>query len=165
MRYNENIMDQDQISILELHQRHIEGTDEKAVVEDITIVLCNLTFAVSRGCSFKTFKVYLTSRCLKHLYDKRNAEEFDCILKNLSEIVRYPDHIYENRSSKRGDLCFYKTIDEKNYLCTLEKDVKSEANTEIDCANYIATCFRLRDEDYIKKYKLLWSWKGGIPSS
>jgi len=27
----------------------------------------------------------------------------------------------------------------------------------------IATAFRLRDSDYIKKYTLLWSWEDGTP--
>jgi hypothetical protein len=154
----------DQISIVELHKKHIKGTPKKTIVADITIVLCNLTYAVSRGCSFKTAKVYVTSKCLKHLYDKRPAEEYDFVLNNLTKIIKFPDHIYENPTGKRGDISFYKTINGCDYLCAIEKDIEPSDTPDVEVANFIVTCFR-SDEDYVKNYKLLWSWKGDNPSS
>lgn len=153
------------MDILELHKKHIHGTEEKALVVEITILLCNLTNAVIKGCSFETAKVYITSKCLKHLYDKKPAEEYHCLIKYLPQIVKHPDLIYQNSAGKRGSLCFYKKIGKNAYLCTLEKGVNLEESIEMDIANFIATCFRLRDENYLKKYKLLWSWKGDNPSS
>ena len=140
----------DNISIIQLHKKHIRNTKEKSIVAEITIMLCNLTFAVAEGCSFKASKVYITSKCLKHLYDKKPAEEYDFILKNLIKIIKYPDRVYQNPSTKRGDISLLKTIHGETYFCTLEKDVKPTDIPEIDYVNYIATCFRLRDEEYIK---------------
>jgi len=58
---------------------------------------------------------------LKHLYDKKPAEEYDFILYNLEQIVRYPYHLYPNKDSKRGDIAFVKLIHEKKYFCAIEK--------------------------------------------
>lgn len=63
----------------ELFKKHIEGTPEESIVADRKILLCNLTNAVIEGIDIdESLKsVYMTSRCVKHLYDKKPAEEFD----------------------------------------------------------------------------------------
>jgi hypothetical protein len=108
-----------------------------------------------------TFSIYLTegytisSVSLKHLYDKRPAREFDLILIYLRLLVKRPDLILKNKPAKRGSLCYVKEINNELYFCSLELD---------DELCSVVTCFRI-EEDYLNGYILLWSRKGGEPSS
>lgn len=138
-----------------LYKKHIKGTTEKAIVVDIDVFLCHLTTAVLKIIEQEK-RVYLNSKALKHLYDKKPAEEFEFILNNLQIIVEYPEHIYKNKNPKRGHYIFSKSIQGKNYLCSLES--KSDGL-------WVVTAFRVRDKKYLNDYNLLWSWKGGTPSS
>ena len=138
-----------------LFEKHIKGTAEKAIVENVTVFLCRLTFVVSKDNQINP-NVYLNSRVLKHVYDKKPAEEFNCLVQYLHIIIRYPDNIYKNKNPKRGDYVFTKVINGNNYFCSLE--------TFEDGAN-VVTMFRLRKGNYLKSYDLLWSWRGDIPSS
>ena len=147
--------------VFNLYDRHIKGTDNGAVVQDIQALLCNLTNAVVRGIDCKCVKVYIGTRALKHVYDKRPAEEFDFLLEHVWKITRYPDKIYRNKGGKRGDFIFVKRIKNASYICSLQEIAKEgmEARCEI------ATFFRSRKENYLFSYDLLWEWKGGEPSS
>ncbi|OIO48939.1 hypothetical protein COX74_01055 [bacterium (Candidatus Gribaldobacteria) CG_4_10_14_0_2_um_filter_41_16] len=161
-------------------EKNIKGTPYKAIVIDRKVYLCRLTNAVCDGIEItnNAGKVYVTSRALKHLFDKKPAEEFFFLIDNLYKIVKYPDKIYQNKTSKRGEYCLVKRVGDSDYLCSIEI-VKSAAAvlglTEFgisECGEsneieeiQIATAFRLRDSDYIKKYTLLWSWEDGTPPS
>lgn len=142
-------------------KNYIDGTTEKAIVVDRKIFLRHLTQAVLNGIKTEgnLSGVYVTSRSLKHLFDKKPAEEFMFILDNLHKIVKYPDKIYKNKDAKRGFFCFVKRIGDFEYLCSLEIVILSDGKKEIQTA----TAFRLRDEKYIKKYTLLWDWGNGDP--
>ena len=105
-------------------------------------------------------KVYATSRFLKHLYDKKPAEEFDFLLDHLHQIMKYPTRIYRNKPGKRGDWCLAKSLGNEDYLCSLELNTDPE-RPEI----YVATAFRVRDAKYLDGYELLWSWRSDRPSS
>ena len=140
-----------------MHQQYIVGTPPKAVVKDTKILLCCLTNAVVQGSGYKNSPVYVTSRMLKHLYDKRPAEEYDILINILHKVVKFPDIIFENQQDKRGDIIFLKNYKAEKYLCVLEKGVEED--------NCIATAFRVRDENYTKKYKELWRWRDDVPSS
>ncbi len=150
---NENMQKE---TLSEFFAKYIKDTQEKASVLDRKLFLCRLTMAVTKGIDIKesTRSVYITSRCLKHLFDKKPAEEFLFIVKHLYEIVRYPDKIYLDSEEKRGEFCFIKTIGNSKYFCSIENN-KEEIQ--------IATAFRLRDDKYIKKYTLLWDWGNGAP--
>lgn len=139
-----------------LFEKHIRGTAAKAVVEDVNVFLCHLTFAVAKENQFSP-NVYLNTRVLKHIYDKKPAEEFDCIVFYLDKIVRFPDHIYKNKNPKRGDYIFIKKIGSDIYLCSLQEILEDGFN--------VVTAFRLRKENYLKSYDFLWSWRGGDSSS
>lgn len=141
--------------LVELHERHIKGTEKGAIVPHRTILLCNLTRATQKALSVKTYKVYINTRVLKHLYDTRPAEEYERVIRKMAAIVKYPEKVYQNRDSKRGDLVFTKTIGKEEYLCSLE------ISEEIQ----VATSFRIRKKTYLDNYKLLWSWRDGKPSS
>lgn len=146
------------ISLSQLHKRHIRGTQPKAIVADRTILLCNLTNAVVKATGDICPKVYINTRILKHLYDKRPAEEYECVLQYMINIVKFPLHIYANKDAKTGDFCFVKTIQNVDYIATIEHQ------PEVEMCN-VVTCFRLRKRSYLNGYNLLWSWKGGTPSS
>lgn len=146
------------LSLSQLHRRHIKETVSKAIVVDKTILLCTLPNAVQTGAGSISAKIYINTRILKHLFDKKPAEEYDCILKYMATIVQFPERIYKNKSAKRGDLCFVKTVRGIEYIATIE-------HRPDDDMCYIVTCFRLRKVSYLDGYNLLWSWKGGTPSS
>ena len=151
----------------EFFQKYIENTPYKAVVVDKKMLLCRLTAAVSRGIDigYQKRRVYITTRCLKHLYDKKPAEEFLFLIKNLYEVVRRPEKIYQNRKGKRGEIGFVKRIGNFEYFCSIETmaiDI-SVGFTGLSEELQIATAFRLRDDAYIKKYTLLWDRGNGNP--
>lgn len=149
----------------DLHKKYIEGTIEKAIVVDTYILLCHLSKASQAGADIQTQKVYITTRAVKHLYDKKPAEEYFFLIENLYKLVKVPDRIYENKNSKRGSFCLVKHIKGNYYLCSIETTRRvTEMGEEIE-ENYVATAFRVREENYLKNYKLLWSWKDGNPSS
>lgn len=146
--------------ILELFEKHIKNTKEKEIVVLESVYICRLTYSVLSILGFNDSKVHINTKVLKHLYDKKPAEEFDFIVNNLHTIVKYPDCVYKNKTSKRGDFCLVKKIKDFNYLCSVEFSKDDE-----EMKVCIVTVFRVRDEAYLKKYELLWSWKGGNPSS
>lgn len=153
-------------------KKYIENTAEKTEVADHKICLCGLTKAVMEGINIDhpiKKNVYITTKCLKHLFDKKPAEEFFFIVNHLHKVVKYPDKIYKNKNGKRGEFCLMKEIENEKYLCSIEivsivfiskeKEVEEREIKEIQ----IATAFRLRDEKYIKNYTLLWDWGNGNP--
>lgn len=143
--------------LLNLHKKYIKGTGSKIAVENKTILLCHLTKAVINGISLNSGEVYITTRALKHLYDKKPAEEYDFIIRHLHAITKYPTLIYENKDSKRGGFCLVeKNLKNEDYLCSIEV---------VDSKIYVATAFRIRDKKYIESYKLLWSWEDDVPPS
>lgn len=164
-------------TLKEFFQKYIENTAEKAVVADKKFFLCLLTIAVSQGADINCARhVYITTRALKHLYDKKPAEEFLFIIKHLRKMVRYPNKIYRNKKEKRGEFCFVKKMGNSEYLCSIEI-IKipsaifgeaifgvSEYGAEKERDEIqVATAFRLRDKKYIKNYTLLWDWGNGNP--
>ena len=162
----------------EFFKKYIEGTPEKAIVADRKIFLCCFTNAVIKGVDidYSIKNVYVTSRCIKHLFDKKPAEEFLFIIDHLHEVVKYPDKIYKNKIEKRGKFCFIKKIGNEEYICSIEV-IKippavlreavfgvSEYGAEKEREEIqIATAFRLRDDKYLKNYTLLWDWGNGNP--
>lgn len=121
---------------------YIRKTAYKATVLDYKKFIC---FIDEKRC----ISVYITTRALKHLYDKKPAEEFDFIIDNTYLIIKYTEKIYKNKSGKHGDICLIKTIGNSDYLCSLEKISLFEFQ--------IVTVFRIRDADYLKNYILLWN--------
>ncbi len=155
----------DNMTLAQLYEKHVKNTPAETVVADVTILFCHLTFAVRRNCNFQSSKVHINTRTLKRLYDKRPAEEFLFILCYLIKIVRNPDHVYFNQDAKKGDILFTKTIKGNDYACSIQKNIEHTLELNVEKVNSVVTCFRLRKEGYLKNYKLLWSWKGDIPSS
>ncbi len=145
--------------LAELYKEYVYRTPPKAIVINETVFLCHLTWAVAKALGVDTIRVYVSTRMLKHLYDSRPAEEFIFVIENLHTIVKYPDQIYENKNSKRGDFCFVKELKGSRYIVSIEIPKGEEDKI------FVATAFRLRKESYLNNYKLLWSWRDGLPSS
>lgn len=133
----------------DLVDKYIRDTVSKSIVHDETVFLCQMTKVVMRQLKLEDGSVYINTRALKHLYDKKPAEEFDFLICNLHTIAKYPDCIYKNKDSKRGEICFTKKLKDSNYICSLE----------ISEQVFIVTAFRIRDEKYMKNYESLWSWE------
>ena len=112
------------------------------------------------GLGITAMKVYVNTKVVKHIYDKRPAEEFYMIMKHAYFIVRKPDEIYQNNDPKRGHYAFTKRISGDLYFCSIEA-VEGEGLQ-------IVTIFRLpkdrqKAENYLKNYKSLWRWRDGNP--
>lgn len=121
----------------------------KGPVKDFTLLMCDIAGDSEIG------SVSITTRSLKHLFDKKPAEEFHFLLDYIHLIMIYPDKIYKNKDGKRGSLCFEKRVKGCEYICAIERISPTEFQ--------IATAFRLRDPDYIKNYTLLWNRGSGKP--
>lgn len=111
-----------------LFEKHIKNTAKDAVVENITIFLCYLTFAVSKGNNFQP-NIYLNTRVLKHIYDKKPAEEFDCIILYLRNIIRKPDRIYKNKNPNQNNWDFYLEAASYKMVCLRLKSRMLRGNT------------------------------------
>lgn len=129
--------------------RYIARRPYKGPVKNFLLFLAHVGKDPASG------SVHITTRSLKHLFDKKPAEEFHFILDHLHLLLTYPDRIYQNKSGKRGNLCLVKRIKGHEYFCSMEKVSANEFQ--------IATSFRLRDSDYIKDYTLLWNRGSGKP--
>jgi len=141
-----------------IYKKYIKGTDKKAIVQLVQVFVCHLTSSVSKGIKCGCNKVYISTRVIKHVYDKRSAEEFDFLIDNIHLVIKYPDKVYKNKNGKRGSFCFVKKIKNFKYFCSIETTKKDEQGPICE----IVTFFRV-DEDYLKNYKLLWEWKGDNP--
>ncbi len=148
--------------IPELYEKYVRGTEKQAVVQNVVVLLCSMTAAVYVGTGMKCKRIYVSTRVLKHVYDKRPAEEFDFLLGNAHQILKYPDRVYKNRDAKKGDFCFVKKINNSLYLASIEV-MKSNAGENSHCE--VITFFRVQKESYLNGYELLWEWKVGEPSS
>jgi hypothetical protein len=123
------------------------------IVINKTAFLCHINRKISRCINLPEAKVYISSRVLKHLYDKRPAQEYDCLLENIFGITRYPDLLYINKRDKSGDYIFVKAIQGYSYMCSA-KFIRIN-----DCSKLnIITAFSVKPE-YMKDFKLIWSWK------
>lgn len=140
--------------------KYIKGTPKLAIVRDITITFCTVTNEVRRVCSFETVSVHITTKVIKKNYDKRTAQENDFILKHGWKIVHMPDYIYLNKNAKRGDYLFAKKLNNDTYVASIEIQSNEEGYFV-----YVVSMFRVAKERYLDSYSLIWSWKGGDPSS
>ncbi|MDP3962341.1 MAG: hypothetical protein Q8Q03_00530 [bacterium] len=103
--------------------------------------------------SMKTKKIFITSRSLKHIYDrhifeKRTPADFYILLSSLKDMANNPDKIYEDKISKRGSYIFVNKINKKLYGCIIE-NVNAEESE-------VVSAF-VSGEKYLKKFALLWS--------
>jgi len=138
----------------ELHKRYIKNTEKGALVKEVRALLCHLGKWVRNILRVTEYKIYIKTRVLKHLYDRRNAQEYDFILENLMTIVKSPDKLYLNKSEKRGEFVFYKNINNRGILCSIQKN-------ETDDSFDIVTAFTGKDlTSYLKNFEILYPPEG-----
>ncbi len=141
--------------IPDLVDEYIRRTHKGSIVKFVQVHLCTISNIVMLGVGFVSNKVYINTRTLKHIYDKRPAEEFDFLVHNVHLVLLYPSQVYKNKGGARGEYCFVKTIGKNRYLCSVQVVCKENV-----WSNQVVTFFRTGDS-YLKNYKLLWEWKGG----
>ncbi len=144
-----------------LFEGHVKGSIKEAMVPLVTVFVCHITAATHRKLQIShpdaETKVYLSTRVLKHLYDKRTAEEFDTAVDFLHKILKYPERIYINKDPKRGHFAFVKNIHGRLFFCSVE--------IQEDNSLHVVTIFRVKKEQYLLEFELLWRWKDDTPSS
>lgn len=143
------------LSLVKIHRKYIKSTEKQGIVALLTLSLCSITEAVNKCLNYASKNVYVTTRTLKHLYDKRPAEEYDFFLYNAIAIIRFPERIYKNKQGKRGDYCFVSKVKNRLFFTSFEF---------VNEGIYVVTSFTI-EEDYLKGYELVWSWRIGEPSS
>jgi len=153
------------LASIKLHIDYVRNTPKKAIVQMVKVLLCHLPIAVSKGVPMPCNKVYINTRVLKHVYDKRPAEEYDFLIKHIENVTRYPDKVYKNKDGKRGSFCFVKDLKNNKIFVSLEPIINNIRNEKMTSYCEVATFFRLNDDSYLTNYKLLWEWKGDNPSS
>jgi hypothetical protein len=142
-----------------LHEELIKGTHPGADVEHKTVFLGYINPKAVRHIGIKHTGIYITSSCLKHLYDKRAAQEYDCLLNIIPKIVKYPDLVYKNKDIKRGDFIFVKAVNGFSYMSSLQS-IKNRESSKLS----VVTAFAVKPS-YMRNFKLLWSWRGNTPHS
>jgi hypothetical protein len=140
------------------YHKYIEGT---FFHDDVIIkrgILCkikpSLTSIINKYKTCIDGSVFLNTKSLKHIYDRHiydkcSLVDFEIVLNNLTQIIKYPDQIRKNTESKRGDFLFVKNIKGRIYFVSIE--VIIEGNMEVVSAS-------VTREKYLKKFTLLWSW-------
>ena len=129
------------------HEKYIKLTFPKQIVANKSLIF---------GKMDKDTTVYLNTRVMKHLYDKRTAVIYFLLLQNLEHLIFYPDKIYENGLGKRKSLIFVKQI-KKELLAVVLERIREEKNKV-----FVITAFET-DEKYLEKFKLLWKRRAASP--
>jgi hypothetical protein len=144
-----------------IHECFIRRTKSEARILALKIRITKITRRTRRAIYSNTRRIYIRTYALKHLYDKKPAEEFDFVIDHLESIVRGPDCVYRNKTNKTGGFCITKKIDDDHYIVIIEVFERNTPKEEIQ----IVTAFRIRDKRYLENYELLWSWRDGAHSS
>ena len=144
-----------------LYDTCIKGTLKKAPIKLVSILLCRLNKQIRAVFNSNIIAVHINTRVIKHIYDKRPAEECYFCINNVRQTLKSPHQIYRNKSEKRGNYCFVKSIQGNRCFVSIEEGLNNENSQPVF---EVATIFRTT-ETYLKSYELLWEWKGGESSS
>ena len=161
----------DSKSLVDLYVAYIRGTPDKTLVVLLNIFLCNITKLTSRVIGVTPTKVHITTKVVKHIHDRHvydkivQESEVALILQNLEKVVRYPNHIYNNKPGKTADYLFVKKIKLERVVVLLQIGELEGADGDKEEILYVVSSFVLRDEGYLKGLTLLWDWEGGLPPS
>ena len=97
---------------------------------------------------FNSKWVFITSKALLHIYDRRKAFLCEILIPNIENILKIPDDIFINSKKERG-LIFVKQIGMQKVLLVL-----NYANNLKPRGYYVVTAFVGR-ERYLQKLKCL----------
>lgn len=143
------------------HEMYIKNQPDGAVVILEVISVALLSEIVQRALKLASPKVYIKTKNLKHMYEKRPESVYEFLLRNLDKIIHFPDRVYRNPAAKRGEFCFVKQFKNELFLAAIEFNAHPETGEEI---NLIVTAFKIKHR-YVSKYELIWDWKDGDTSS
>ena len=141
------------------HNRYIKGTPPQGIVFLDKLLVTSLSESIQSVLDLPTTKVYISSKVIKHIYDRRLAMHFDYILSHLEELITNPDRIYLNK--KGGELEFlFVTNFSEDTLCTVLENRKilhdnySMFENSDHEENQIKTIFYAKDK-YYKNCKII----------
>lgn len=136
------------ISLWKLHRKYIW----KSPV-DASVKFKNISLGVYDGIYGRKVGFQISTYTLKHIYDKRTAEEYDSCLIVLKSILTKPDTIYKNKGGKTGDFCLVKSSQRGKYFIPIQVN-------GLSCT--VITIFRIRKESYLNGYEVVYSREGDI---
>lgn len=146
------------ITVHDIHAKYIEGTETEAQIIIKKFLLCDTTYTVKKSVPLISRKIYISTRSLKHIYDKHKNQSYDVIKQSLWKIARFPNTILLNSENKRGQYIFTKVIQGQLFCLVLEE------NNEEKCYE-VVTAFPTKNDKYLRKYQEIWCWRNGESSS
>jgi hypothetical protein len=87
--------------------------------------------------------------------------DFDFIILNIESFILNPTRIYKDKEGKTGSICLYKETKKGAYFSILE----TTNNSVYVVSSYRLSVVEKKRKNYLGGYKLIWSWKGDLPSS
>lgn len=134
-----------------IHEEFVKNTHPGAIVVNKSVFLCHANFKALHSLGLRETEIYISSTVLKHMYDKRPAQEYDRLLNDIPLIIKYPDLVYKNKASHHG-FAFVKALHGYSYMCPV-KFIENGQNKL-----YVATAFSVKPW-YMKDFKLVWSFR------
>jgi|GEM_PF-3375915 hypothetical protein len=137
--------------VVELFNKHIEGTIPKKKVPKVEVFIGKINKKKATETKIKARKVYINARVVKKLYDSRckeNPKEFNLIIQNIKQFVINPDDIYKNESFKTATHLLVKKKDKHSYLCFIQLQRNKKQFK-------IMTVFPVSDDSYLDRFKLM----------
>ena len=169
-------MDGEEVKKLrDLHKLYVKNTDQKSPIVLERALVGSLSNAVKEVLNgqheeeFNTRKVYISTKVMKHLYDKRTAQAYDAILTNIPLLIRHPQDIYLNKKDREGDYAFtceMEVVDyegnksQEVYFCSLQIYEK-----EMDIVTVFVFTSERKLKNYLNQCTHIWNWRGDSPSS
>ncbi len=145
-----------------MHENFIAGTKPKQYVKVSTLLLCQLSSEVRKAIGAKSSKVYISSKSIKHIYDRHCHEKkqnniYTIIIDNLDNIVKYPDMIKQNKESKKkkGAVVFIKEINGITFACPIEISMLRKVKKMKEIISVVSV-FK-KNEGYLKDTKILYT--------
>lgn len=142
--------------LLSFHNQYIKLTPKELPLERKSLFIGIVN--EFKGLILLSKRVYISTFCLKHLYDKRTACEYDHLLHYFTELVQSLDSVHHNSQNRMNTFVFHKSIADGNYIVVLEKSKSSGKG------NYVLTGYRIRGKE-LKKFEIIWKREAGTPPS
>ncbi|MBL8015182.1 MAG: hypothetical protein JNK26_03260 [Candidatus Doudnabacteria bacterium] len=140
-----------------IHNRYVAETAPQVFITVKSFAILALNLYINRKLYFRDTVLILSTKTLKHIYDKRPLSDYLVLIKRLRAMISNPDAVYLNKPGRTADLVFTHTYKDQLYLLAIEENKKEN---EL----HLVTAFRRRKKD-MKGFTLIWSREGGEPPS
>ena len=94
----------------QLHREHIEDSITGAVVVLKTFHLATTTKDTSKALQVEVAKVYISTKVLKHLYDKKPAAEYFYVIDKLADLLNIHNRYIATYPQRQGTLFLLRNI-------------------------------------------------------